>query len=492
MPCSSCNNNTPLVFDVQTFLNTSCNSCGDSQCFPAKNVCYTGPDLPCSGIETNDNLDDAFTKIDEQICSAIGDYSAYQKNCLPEWAENALNTEALFVDAITGYACETRADLDAFINTTYPTYITTIDNRFLALESPAFTCASVGITTGDTLETVYTKYCSKFTAIDTALNLSSINFGGCFTVTVPPTTVKAGFTEVLSQICSLKAELESSGVIIPTFNNTGSCLATPGSADSLFDTVNKIRTKLCTLPTWDSTALTWGCVGSPTTDLGDGIQRILTKVNYMLPKVVTFGSGFTTAPTNVGNPCDGVTVSLDSVVDRNVAATSSDLSPSTLDNKLVGVGIAVNTVLNTNKITLVSDHKVLVNNIDDTPDFLFNKLVGSTSNGVTITPTYNSFTKKIDLILNVDPNFLCTLLGDCSSVVPCITYIVTPVSGSSALSYTDCSGNVLDTISISGATTICAKLGSVYAPNATIVNSGNCSSSTVCAAPPTIIDAVLS
>jgi len=471
MPCSSCGNTTPLVFDVQTFLNQSCS--GNSQCFPAGNVCYSGPNLVCSGILTNDTLDDALTKIDEILCSSAQNYTAYQMNCLPAYVGAPIETEADFVDAITDYACGIRVDLDTFLDTTYPAYIATVNTRFLAIESPAITCASVGITNVDTLSTVYAKYCTKFTSIDTALDMSSVDFGGCFTVTVPPETVKEGFEEVLSQICQVKTLAESNGTTLPTFNNVGSCLATPTTTDSLVSTIGKIKTKLCTLPTWDSTALSWGCVGAPTTDLGNGIQKILDKVNYMLPKVVTFGAGFTTAPTNISDPCAGTTVTLSATTDRFVAATSGDVSPSTLDNKLVGVGIEVNTVDNANKITLKSDHKVLGALGDDTADYLINKLSGSTSNGVTITPQYNNVTKKIDLILDVDSSIFCDLLANCASIIPCASYVVTPL-GTSALSYTDCSGSLVS-LSISGPATVCAKLNTVYAPNATIVNAGSCS-----------------
>jgi len=489
MPCSSCGNTSPLVFDVQSFLNPECNSCGDVQCYPAKNVCYTGPNLVCSGILTNDDLETAFTKIDEQICSASGDYSTYQKNCLPAWAGNDLNTEALFVEAITGYACETRENLDEFIQSTFPDYQVVVDERFDDIELPAITCASAGIVNTDTLSTVYTKYCTKFTQIDDALNISDVDFASCFTVTTAPTTVKTGFEELIAQICTLQGLIGSGGVVLPTFNNVGTCLGgTLTTTDSTESTIIKIRTKLCTLPTWDKTGVTWGCVGVPTPNtLEAAFQNVITKVNYMLPKTVTFGSGFSVVPTDVSNPCLGVTVTPTTSADRFVASNGADSSPGTLKDKLLGTGITIDDATTAGKITLISDYKVKADVSDVSPNFLINKLNGSSVSGITITPTYNSLTKKVDLVLSIDPDAICSLLSGCSTAVPCTTYIVTP-AGTSSLSYTDCSGSIVS-ISISGVTEICAKLNTVYAPNATIVNDGACA--TGCYAPVTLTSSAI-
>ncbi len=47
---------------------------GKGNCDPTKasNVVYTGPNLPCSGVNTNDNLNTVLSKIEENLCSAPG------------------------------------------------------------------------------------------------------------------------------------------------------------------------------------------------------------------------------------------------------------------------------------------------------------------------------------------------------------------------------------------------------------------------------------
>lgn len=106
MACLPCNSGIPLFFDVQSFINNSCSDCTQTPgCIPSTAVCYTGANLSCSGINTNDTLSTSLQKIDTQICSAIGDYSTYQFNCLIAWWGSAITQESQFVDAITSYVC---------------------------------------------------------------------------------------------------------------------------------------------------------------------------------------------------------------------------------------------------------------------------------------------------------------------------------------------------------------------------------------------------
>lgn len=473
MPCSNCNDNSPLIFDIQSFVNSTCTSSGDS-CMPSNLICYTGSNLPCSLINNGDTLEDALTKIDSKICSISGNYSTYQKHCLPSIYGSAINDESTFVDAITSYLCTTASTVSNFISNTFVTYQASVTSQFTAVNNPAITCASASVTSVDTLNTILAKYCTKFTSLDSAINLTGIDFGSCFTVVDPITNVRDGFTEVLSQICQLKTSVDG-GTVLPTFNNTGSCLASPSTTDSLISTIGKIKTKLCSLPTWISTNVTWGCVGSPTstTSIEEGIQRIISKVNYMLPKVVTFGDGFTTSPVDVGDACQGINVSLDGITDRLVASNSSDDSPGTLDTKLSGDGITIDSTTTAGLVILRNDHKVLSSSSDTIPSYLINKLSGSTSSGITITPTYNTTTKQVDLILTVDNNAICNLVAACANSVPCSGYTITPL-GSSLLSYTDCNGTQVGPITISGVTNICAKINTVYSPNSTIVITGPC------------------
>lgn len=62
-------------------------NCGIDNCRTHKNVTekvhYTGPNLPCTGIDTCDTLSQIFTKLDEKICPealAVSFLSYLQQN----------------------------------------------------------------------------------------------------------------------------------------------------------------------------------------------------------------------------------------------------------------------------------------------------------------------------------------------------------------------------------------------------------------------------
>jgi len=334
---ASCSSATPVSFNVQYFYSDQCFTCGDD-CGPnvqnSKCVVYTGPNLSCSGIETNDSLEVALQKIDEQICSATGDYSTYQMNCLPTWWGEEISTESEFVDVITDYVCTLNDTVDTFINTTFVSYQSSVDTRFDAIEYPGITCAIAGVTNTDSLIQVLNKYCEEFEDIDTAIDITGIDWGGCFSVLVPPTSISEGFTYLLDLICDLNNNIQP----LPTFDNSANCLA--GTVeDSLETTVGAIITRLCQAPTWDSDNVTWGCITAPvdTGDLEEAVQNIVDVVNDLQQNFVTFdNSDFTVTATDGLDPCAGITVSLATPInqDRFVAVSAGDASPGTLFSKL--------------------------------------------------------------------------------------------------------------------------------------------------------------
>ena len=474
MSCPTCNDNTPLSFDVQSFINSSCLSTSDS-CVPSSKICYTGGNLICSGILTNDDLGVALTKLDSQICSMSGDYSTYQKNCLPTWFGSAINTEAIFVNAMTSYACEIATNLQTFTGTTFPQYQSSVTAQLGDITGPSLTCTSAGVTTVDNLFTILTKYCSLFSTIKTDINLSNVNFGNCFTTT-QPVTIHQGFVAVLDQICQVKTLAQSGGTTLPTFNNVGSCLPLPlTTTDSLTTTIEKIKTRLCQTPTYDYTLVSWGCSSPDAPSLEDAFNSIATNLTYTMSNLPTFGTGFTSVDKVPGSPCQGKLITLDPLVDRLVAATATDTTPGTLEDKLLGDGIIIDNAVPT-KITLRSDRKILSSSTDTSPNYLINKLNGGSSNGISVTPTYNINTEKVDLVVNIDKNLLCQLVNSCVNPV-CSNYLITPTSANSNVSYYACDGTV-QYITISSATNICAKINTPYCPTATIENTGECASLT--------------
>lgn len=342
--CTNCTSSPLGSFDVQLFFNNQCFQCDNSDCAGqvqnSKCIIYTGPNLSCSGILTNDSIETALQKIDEQICSAIGDYSNYQFNCLTAWYGSAITQESEFVDAITGYACEIRTDLDTFIDTTFVAYQAAVDTRFDAIEVPGITCATASVVNTDTLVQVLDKYCTKMAALTTAISIAGVDWDQCLTVVTPPTTIAEAFSLVIDQICQVEA---GAGGALPTFNNTGTCLPTPGASETLVSTVTKIRDYLCLLPELDNDNLSSDCVAIPATDndLEGLLQNILDKLDVLSKNYVTFNElDFTVSQTDVGNDCEGITVELSTPAtqDRFVAVSAGDASPGTLIAKVASSG----------------------------------------------------------------------------------------------------------------------------------------------------------
>lgn len=515
---ASCNSipspSSPITFDVQYFMNTQCFQCEDSGCsatYDSKCVYYTGPNLSCSGIETGETVEEALQKIDEQICSAIGDYSNYQFNCLTDWFGSSITQESQFVNAMTAYACEIVESLSQFTGVTFPAFQSEVESQFETVTTPSITCASAGVTSLDSLDTILTKYCTKFSSIDTALSITGVDWDQCLTVITPPTTIAGAFSLVVDQICQVQA---SSGAVLPTFNNTGSCLASPGASDSLVSTINKIKTRLCLSPTYDGDNITWGCVSEPSdnTSIEDGIQNIITGLNTSLQALPTFDGGdFTVTATNPSDPCAGVTVALATPLnqDRFVASNASDASPGTLQSKVTaGTNITLD-FLSTpgqmiiNGTTTVLDYKVKANVADAAAGFLDTKLNGSSDSGITLSPTYNAFTDQMDLTLSVNQSTLLDLLLDelipgtdlydkfCAKVAlcpcncgttDCVQYLVENNSGlSKSVTYSECSTSstpITIILGDGGSVTFCAQMGSVSAPGCDITAIQSCAGGT--------------
>ena len=392
------------------------------------NILYSGANLSCSNILTNDTLTTILGKIDSQICSAIGNFSTYNTGCLAPTP-----TLQSFVETISAYVCTTRVNLDNFTGTTFPTYQTTVTNALATISNPNLTlCSKSGIIAGDSLNTILTKLANSVCDIyDTQLNLASVNWAQCFVVGTAPTTISQAFSTIISQICQLNTLIQvSGGGTLPTFNTTGTCLPSPSTSDSLVSTVGKLITRSCATPTFDINALTWGCLTKPSTvtgDLQDAFQTVLTSVSNQTQNFpAQFSSDFNITNIDSGNPCLGKLVSLavPSSQDRFVASTAIDTSPGTLQDKLVGgTGVTIDfttspgeAIINASS-TGGGDGQVYVDVTDTVKDFLISKIEGGSSNlGVTIVPiidaTNSSHTLKLNL--NIDTNTL--VLGILSAI----------------------------------------------------------------------------
>lgn len=496
MSCSNSPSSSPITFDVAAFFSNNCFQCADNGCPSTPNskcVFYAGPNLPCSGIATNDSIELSLQKIDAQICSAIGDYSTYQFNCLTTWFGQSITQESQFVDAITGYACSIASALQAFTGVTFPAFQQDVTNMFDTVTTPTVTCASAGVISSDTLQTILTKYCTKFGEIDDALSIAGVTWNACLTVITPPSTIAQAFSLVEDQICQV---LSSSGGALPTFNNTGSCLASPGTSDSLVSTIEKIKTRLCLSPTWNGNNIDWTCINPPSdpTSLEEGVQEIIDATTKLQIAIVnTYSNDFVVTSINPLDQCAGLHLALATPInqDRFVASNALDNSPGTLASKVTaGTNVTLD-FLSTpgqmiiNAASAALDYKLKADVTDPTPDFLDNKVEGGSDSGITISTSYNAINKKVDILpavdlltlfnnlldeLNVDSALkakFCAAVSSCPcscGTEDCTQYSVTNNSGSSkSVSYVDCTTGNPVTFSISDSSTIvlCAKTGSV-------------------------------
>lgn len=373
--------------------------------------------LSCSGISNDDNLEVAIQKIDEKLCAAGGDYTTYTFNCLPTWFGRDITNQADFVDAITGYACAIQGALELFTNITFINYQDEVNDRFIPIEVPGTTCTSANVNPTDTLQLVLEKYCSKFGQLDEFTDISGVVWDNCQTVFSTPSTIGEALQLLADQICNIVAG------DLPTFDTTGTCLATPlSSNETLEDTVNKILVRICESPTWDSNNVNWGCVGGPSdsTNLEEAIQNIVDVISTLQEAKVTFDTDdFIVTATSPSDVCQGVTVALATPInqDRFVAATAGDASPGTLQSKLVaGTGITLDYTnpihVTINASGTADSFEVKADSTDPTHGALSDKINGSSTTGASLDATYNSGTEQLDLNLSIDADALFDRLLD--------------------------------------------------------------------------------
>lgn len=409
MPCSSCNEQNITILGYSQILsqngNCACSDCDPNKVANSSCVLYGGPNLNCLGVETCDDLNTILSKIDEKLCTVIGDYSLYNKFCLDDLA--TITTEQQFVEAISEQFCTLKTDVNTFLTVDYVAYQTSVDSRFDAIEVPGITCTAASVVPTDSLNTILTKYCSQISNIQSGLDLSGVNWSQCFIVSPAPTTVAQGFDILIDQICAVKAVADAGGAALPTFNNVGSCLPAPvTTTDSLVDTVNKIKTKLCTLPAYDNTSVTWGCVTSAVS-FQDSFQNVINKLTSLSQSaIVAVSSDFTLTPVNAGDLCQGWQLNFaGSIIDSKVALNVGDVSPGYLLDKMVaGSGVTFDLVSQPGKVVIDStgsgdDNKVKSYGSDPANGFLIDKLEGAVdiAAGLTIGVSVNTVTNKVKI-----------------------------------------------------------------------------------------------
>lgn len=438
MNCTTCQQTTAVVTGYNP---ASCTTCASGTCFTdASCVVYTGPNLPCSSINTNDALDVSLQKIDGLLCAATSNYSSYNTYCLAP-----ITTQQQFVETISNYVCTLNTNFNTFVNTTFVNYQNSVTSVINSLNNPGITCAAAGVTTADNLPTILLKYCSAISAIAAGtISLSGVNWSSCYTVSPVPTTVAQGFNVLINQICLLKAQV-SAGAVLPVFNNQGTCLTGGTAADSLVTTINLIKTKLCQTGTLNVTSLSWGCTTQPSnnpTDLQGALQSILNQITTITQSTpFQYSSDFSVTPVDGSNACAGQKIALTNSpsTDRFVASTAADTSPGTLQQKLApGTNVTLD-YTTTPGVAIInasggsSDGKVFADAADSTSDYLINKVEGGPpSSGIAIVPTLNTDNPYhiVQFGTTVDLGLLFTALLQYAQTNPAVAQLLCSVVSS--------------------------------------------------------------
>lgn len=415
-PCNSCQNNcSPSTYYYQSVpCVTSASQCST---WDSSKVVYTGANLIAVGIEANDTVEEAFAAINTAVGAISGaDWSSYDYNCIDD--SSPITTAQEFAEAISLYTCTLNTTVDTFISSTYAGDKSTIEASILAIEEPNLTsCVSVGVVPTDTYSQVLTKILDNLCDVNDAIDPSGADWNSCFTVSPSPTTIQDAFDTVISQICNIKSTLDGLETI-PTFDNTGTCLSTPTSTDSLYDTVVKIRDYACDLPTFDIDDLTWtSCISNPNPSGGADLKSTIDAIIQYLDasyinRVVNWDSTYFDVDYNTpADACSGISVTLQSGLgfeDKLVALNVSDGSPGYLLSKMTaGTGMNFDTSTTPGTVIIestITNDKVKADSGDTAAGYLIDKIAGKSdaTAAISLAEAYNATDDKVEITPTID------------------------------------------------------------------------------------------
>jgi len=396
----------------------------------SRGIVYTGPYLSCINVQSNTCLQDVIQAINAKVCQAVGDYTQYNFNCLSSLY--TITDEASFVDSITDFVCNLATTVDNLqqqVNDNYDDLSTQIDgiiNPGLVSNCPTNIIYDENSDIFGIITALDTALCNVYTQLD----MSTITWDACYTPSATPTNLQEGIAEILNQICLTK-DLIAEGGILPTFDNTGTCLTTPTNNDTLVDTVIKIRTRLCNTPTFLAANLT-GSTCVVFTDAST-LEEVIDAQNAVIDSlsansIRAASADFTITDVDPLNPCLGKTIAINSgVVDRKVALNNADLTPGTLFDKVAaGTNVSLDFgVSNAGKLTIsatggaATDEKVKISATDSTAGYLEDKVIGDNTDPIVttiVTPTLAG--DQLQILSQINIQNLLTALFDELEVNP--------------------------------------------------------------------------
>lgn len=296
--CGNCSNCTCSETTTPCVSSVGCKSTNYAKC-----IYYSGTAIDtCVEISVNDNLDDVIAALAAAICEVTPadlSWNTFDYGCL-----DTFTTAQEFAEGISAAHCA-------------------LVTRVVAVEKPIFTRCSL-FTSGDylitpgttTLQTILEYYGDILcTLSDNDPGTITVN-QGCFTSNSGITTLENYFNWVVENVCNIRTTINSSissiegdiDVIqdylgtpsqLTTFHDNSSGCLSGSSTDTAYDTIELIKTKLCSLnttvtsfPDLSAITLSWascyayGATASLTTQLGR-IVSVLKQQKY------TFSSDFT-------------------------------------------------------------------------------------------------------------------------------------------------------------------------------------------------------
>lgn len=430
-------------------------------------VIYTGLPLPYIVVNPGDDLQTILASIDTAVnaMNPAPDYTPYNLQCLrPTYT---ITDTQEFAEAVADFICLLRGDYDTFTSTTYVADMAAIQATLDSLTDPGLTYAPYGIINTDDIATVYAKLFNGLTALEAMANPAAADWAAIGAGI--QTSTADGFDTLILYGLSLAAAIATKEDAMGPFDNSANCLS-GGATDSAEDTINLLRTYICTLPTFDPGNITWGCI-APGSDLETSIDNIIATLGGVMGSYVdTPGTGLVaSAPIT----CVGKTLDIDTTWE-GLYKVAIDLNDATLGNadflgdKVTSLDGSVTIDLLTNpdkldlSVTTPVDQRTKVNSLDPTPGFLADKIPNSGGDwGLAITtqanydntklliiPTVNNADVLINNLLDAiqsDPDLLakfCATVDMCGGCL-CVAVgdlIVTLVAGEFELNWTPAGG----------------------------------------------------
>lgn len=356
-------------------------------------VIYTGIPLSYIDVDPNDNLQTALVNINTAVndMNPAPDYSGYNLYCITQTdgITHPTNTQN-FAEGISKIVCDNKDEYDNFVDTTYADQVTTFSTAISALQTPALTYStsgggiSISITSGMTRNQVLT---AIYTPLGSVLGVLNAPGSTWSTLSISqPTTLTAAFNSLIAYIDGMDTAIAGKQDELPTIDNSGNCLAGT-STDTVIETIDLLTSYACALPEFVAGDITWGGV-STGTDLQEAVQNTINSVNYLLQNgVVDAGDGLT--ESSVGSTYQGKKLSMDETYSQyyKVMADEDDDTPDFLFNKLESSDNSVTITAPGAPgdpvditVTTPMDNKVKVNSSDSTAGYLATK-IPSTSDG---------------------------------------------------------------------------------------------------------------